>query len=295
MMNHDRSKSPRPVSLEDILRLKRAERPPAEFWAEFDRELRAKQLSALVEKRPWWRTISFTPALFRLRRFYLPLGATAAMAVAFFSVRGLQHAPAPSASFPSTVAASPAVNVISAPAGDVVSAPAPSVAVEPMPVAASASAVAVGAAPAEVAAAVSERFVLSSNATPSGGLVQMISLVGAPATAEEASVAPGTRLVADNFAALQDAEPAFARELVTPERGFEARALPARNRPVEPLAQMKIPSGSRRAALIAQATLASTTTPVLSSDRAARSLSDERLYDQISRINARGAGVNMKF
>ena len=38
----------KPVSLEDLLRLKRAERPAPEFWVQFERELRAKQLAALV-------------------------------------------------------------------------------------------------------------------------------------------------------------------------------------------------------------------------------------------------------
>jgi hypothetical protein len=47
-MKHSESK--RPIQIEDILRLKRAERPPAEFWGEFDRQLRAKQLAALVSK-----------------------------------------------------------------------------------------------------------------------------------------------------------------------------------------------------------------------------------------------------
>ena len=28
----------RPITIEDLLRLKRAERPAPEFWAEFDRE-----------------------------------------------------------------------------------------------------------------------------------------------------------------------------------------------------------------------------------------------------------------
>ena len=51
-MNRD---GKRPVSVEDLLRLKRAERPPDSFWADFDRQLRAKQLAALVEKRPWWQ------------------------------------------------------------------------------------------------------------------------------------------------------------------------------------------------------------------------------------------------
>jgi len=103
-MNHD---SKRPVTLEDILRLKRAERPPAEFWTQFDRELRAKQLAALVEKRPWWRTLSFAPVLTGLRRFHLPLGAAAVLAVTIFSVRGY-HPAAPSSVPASVVAAMPA-------------------------------------------------------------------------------------------------------------------------------------------------------------------------------------------
>jgi hypothetical protein len=72
------------VTLEDILRLKRAERPSAEFWSQFDRELRVKQLAALVEKRPWWRTISLGRILGGVRRFHLPLGATAVLAASIF-------------------------------------------------------------------------------------------------------------------------------------------------------------------------------------------------------------------
>src|SRR5262245_42366635 len=71
-MNRD---SKRPVTLEDLLSLKRAERPPAEFWTRFERDLRAKQLAALVEKRPWWQSM---PRLFAgFSRYHLPIGATA--------------------------------------------------------------------------------------------------------------------------------------------------------------------------------------------------------------------------
>lgn len=64
------------VTVEDLLRLKRAERPAAEFWAHFERELRQKQLTALLEKRPWWRDL---PQILG-RRAYLPLGAAAILA-----------------------------------------------------------------------------------------------------------------------------------------------------------------------------------------------------------------------
>ena len=74
------------VSLEDLLRLKRAERPSAEFWPQFERELRAKQLAALVVRRPWWRTLP-ARAMVGLSRYHLPLGATAVLALTFLSVR----------------------------------------------------------------------------------------------------------------------------------------------------------------------------------------------------------------
>jgi len=67
--------SQRPVTVEDLLRLKRAERPPEAFWADFDRGLREKQLAALLPRRPWWQRWTergFWPAWGRLA---LPVGA----------------------------------------------------------------------------------------------------------------------------------------------------------------------------------------------------------------------------
>jgi hypothetical protein len=73
--------TPDKVALEDLLRLKRAERPPAEFWNQFDRQLQAKQLAALVGKKRWWHSAART-----LTRFsYVPLGATAALAFALIA------------------------------------------------------------------------------------------------------------------------------------------------------------------------------------------------------------------
>jgi hypothetical protein len=73
------------VTLEDLLRLKRAERPPDEFWARFESEIRAKQLSAIVSKRPWWDRFSGVFAV--ARRHQLSFGAAAAIALAFAGVR----------------------------------------------------------------------------------------------------------------------------------------------------------------------------------------------------------------
>jgi hypothetical protein len=73
----------RKVTVEDLLRLKRAERPDAEFWTKFERELRQKQLTALMEKRPWWQELPQRLA----RRAYLPVGATAILAFTLVSVK----------------------------------------------------------------------------------------------------------------------------------------------------------------------------------------------------------------
>lgn len=71
------------VTVEDLLRLKRAERPAPEFWTTFERELRQKQLTALLEKRPWWQELPH----FLARRAYLPVGATAILAFTLVSVK----------------------------------------------------------------------------------------------------------------------------------------------------------------------------------------------------------------
>lgn len=75
------------VSLEDLLRLKRSERPAPEFWSRFEEELRVKQLAAIVEKRPWWVTLRLPQAARVLARFQLPVGAAAILALGFVVVR----------------------------------------------------------------------------------------------------------------------------------------------------------------------------------------------------------------
>ena len=74
----------RKITLEDLLTLKRAERPPAEFWSRFESEMRAKQLSAIVGKRTWRDSL---PRLFAAAyRLQLPFGAAAALALTWASV-----------------------------------------------------------------------------------------------------------------------------------------------------------------------------------------------------------------
>ena len=73
------------VTLEDLLRLKRAERPPPEFWTQFERDLRQKQLAALVVRKSWWLELS--AAYSRFGRMRVPVGAAAVLALSLFTVR----------------------------------------------------------------------------------------------------------------------------------------------------------------------------------------------------------------
>ncbi len=82
MGTEPQSPSPRPT-LDDLLRYKRAERPAPEFWAEFDRGLRQKQLAALMKRPKGWARLR--PVLGRSMRWVVP--ATAAAAVALVVVQ----------------------------------------------------------------------------------------------------------------------------------------------------------------------------------------------------------------
>ena len=73
-----------PLTLENLLHLKRAERPSPEFWTRFETELRQKQLAALIDRRPWWQTL---PQLLARRRAIIPLGATAILALTLVSIK----------------------------------------------------------------------------------------------------------------------------------------------------------------------------------------------------------------
>jgi len=53
MSNSDPEKE-KQVKLEDLLRVKRAERPDDAFWGKFDRELHQRMLQTLMKKDPWF-------------------------------------------------------------------------------------------------------------------------------------------------------------------------------------------------------------------------------------------------
>jgi len=70
--------------VEDLLHVKRAERPPPEFWAKFEGDLRQRQLAALVERRSWWH--GPVAAFNQFGWLRLPVGAMAVLAVTVVSI-----------------------------------------------------------------------------------------------------------------------------------------------------------------------------------------------------------------
>lgn len=271
-MNQD---SKRQVTLEDILRLKRAERPPAEFWEQFDRELRAKQLAALVNKRPWWRSAG---AFFAgMRRYNLPLGASAILALSFVAVREyrIDNLPAPVGGA-EPYAGAEIASVIS-----------PETSVEnAVRVVSNASADDSG-----VALATASESALLPVAAESSPTVVAQESSGSRA---EEEISPSARAIAANLAAAQAAVPAVTRSLMAPSRGFEGRALPVRVATVEPLQQMTTPAQVRSARLLsAMVAMSNDTSP--RTERVASRLSGDQLYDVARRLSAKGDSFSVKF
>jgi hypothetical protein len=276
--------SNRPITIEDLLRLKRAERPPVEFWATFDRELRAKQLAALVGKRPWWQRL---PGAFSLvSRYRVPIGASAVLALTFLTVRtyesppalDVQAQPAPVALevAPDRTESSPAVTTTLVAAVEEPAAPVDAPVIAPPQSA--------DVAPVAIIAAKSEE------------LPPSLPIGGVPASEADRQVqSPAVRYITANLAAIQSSEPLAGRGLLDVATGFEARAMPPRAA-VEPLQQMTPPSDTRRSRLLtAMVSTASMDASMRATARAASRIEEERLYDRIHRFGARGDSLNVKF
>lgn len=279
MMN---SEQKRPVTLEDLLRLKRAERPAVEFWNKFDRELRAKQLAAIVEKRPWWRSM---PRVFGgLARYHLPLGATAILALTVVTVREYRPEvlqPLSTAAASTRDLASQASESHRAVAGSAISAPTASAVLDDAPSASDSRA---------MVAEVSSTGHLSQIITPLDSTLHGLTPV------QES--APSAKFIASNLALARATEPGAAKDFLGATRGFEARAMPARTPTLDPLAQMASPSDVRRSRLLNGAAMSvslNSPPPSRTTETRARRLSDEQLYDTISRFGARGNSLLVKF
>jgi len=278
-------KNQRPVTLEDLLQLKRAERPSPEFWTRFESELRAKQLTAIM-KRPWWRRFS-TGAVFRHR---LSLSAGALAAIAFVSFHEYRGSAAPS--HPNLANADIAADSAVAPALERQSNE------ETLAVAVSNSGVAESLPQTLAAVEPSIRNEATSISVRAEISPEASSVMPWIMTAERLSsngLSPTEKSIATNWEAAKVAHPELMDRL-SGLSGFEKRNLPANHQAVDPLSQMRLPSELHLRRLMASARPAAAATVAPASDRFARHISEDRLTEEaIGRFDTRGNGVSLKF
>lgn len=265
-----------PVSIEDLLRLKTTERPSAEFWSQFEKELRQKQLTALVQKRHWWHDL---PVLLS-RRVYVPAGAAAIVAFTLVTVRyssSSQLAQVENTA-PRIVAADPAIE--SLPVTEISTT---SRAYERADLAAgSATSARHDSAPVAVAAT-----------SDDSDLTRVAGLLPVQVGAREAET-PSARSIAANLARLEQAEP----DLVNAVMG--SRLSPARA--MATTADLGVEDGANSSApryrLIARYAEHSLSpepaVPGVMRERIARRLGDD-LMDRNSRVGVEGSRVSLKF
>lgn len=295
------SDQPRPssrVSLEDLLRLKRAERPPAEFWLDFEKSLRGKQLAAIVEKRPWWRT---WPSL---SRWSVPLGAAAALTM---TVTLISHGQRKAAETLSKADSGPVSTREVAPITPAVEAIASLKPIE-LPVdsekeaspalVASVQSVPLSASAAEHRSpAVAEVPELGSSMRLAS-VSEQIAGLGVSGGSDQSS-SRFTAVAHKDSAAVRELNSFFERAVAHLDPGLRAE----KSASVEPLSQIQSPRDARRARLLAYTSAIDTHSPqysdntnvIRSRERITSHLSEEALYDSIRRLGIKNGGVSIRF
>ncbi len=262
------------VTIEDLLRLKKAERPAADFWSNFERELREKQLSALVEKPSWWHSV---PQLLA-RRVYLPIGATAILAFSLISIKyynpvplaqtqGASGGAVPAIDYSEEYAAAvSSENPVSSPLVNRSEPTTPKID--------------------ERAAGLAAIAVPAENVSPAS--------VGIAAPVKESLSA---RSIADNLAHLQQSEPELINAVLGSRLSAPAR-VQAASAPVVELASLSI-NGSKRTRLLAHYNDRQVSAEPATADgvreRVSHRLADSDFNDRFSRFGLNANRVSLKF
>ncbi len=274
-MMPEKNKQPK-VSLEDLFAIKRAERPPAEFWDSFQREFHARQRAAAIEPKRWWFVL---PRIFAgMSRYQMPMGAAAVLAVTFLSFREYSEP-----GFEVAYTASPSVAAISVPAKDSAVAE-----VGTEVVMSEQTEALVANLPEEpVANEVSKPLAISPMVVWAG-----VSAVAAAAAAES----PSARSIAANLAAVQAEDGSIRGLLGVPELKL-ATAQPRQ----DPLTEVTLPNDSRNRLFAYQpnsAKIGDSSDDGQGPDihsRLASQLNDDLLYDSVRRVTAGGDRLTLKF
>ena len=265
------------ITVEDLLRLKRAERPAPEFWANFEQELRQKQLTALLEKRPWWHELP----QFLSRRTYLPVGATAILAFTLVSVK--YYEPAQVVSYEAPAAGSTLVPSHEA------------VAASPAPAFAPVSSALVNRSE-PVNTVLNDRTAIAAprvTAQSYADSTELMPLMLAPRPVES----PSARSIAANLARIEQSEPELINAVMGNRLSTSARVQTAAAS-VGELASLSTGAG-KRSRLLAQYNERMLSpepmAPDIVRERLARRLGDAETYDRLNRLGMQGAGVSLKF
>jgi len=271
-----------PVTIENLLQLKRTERPNPGFWTQFDQEIRAKQLVAIMEKRPsWWGL----PKIFTsVIRHPAPLGAAAALGLTTLGFHEFHLAS------------------VHRPAGAIAASAAAVVSITPAPaeVAPAAPAVSAPLNSDEVIAAEPARAPAAENAqAPEGGgrLDGQVMVPGAISFRTAAT----PRAIAANFSLSGGPEAPAASGLFSLTAGFSAgnHLQAMRSAVIDPLTRMAPPSSEHRARILTMdgfpVTAPASDPAAPASDRFVSRLSDDRLYQSVSRYGGGGDHFSVKF
>jgi len=264
------------IAIEDLLRLKRAERPSAEFWPTFERELRQKQLTALLNKRPWWREL---PQLIT-RRAYLPVGATAVLAFTLVSLK--YFGPVQVASLLEGGTASPAVAANTPaerqPADQIIS-PTSSPLVNRE---------------SESVARTEDRV---NPPTNSASLSTVVTETKVASLSPDQTESPSARSIAANLEHFAQSEPELVNAVLGSRLSSPVRVQPA-VAPVVELASLSA-NGSKRSRLLAnyndRPLSPEPTAPESVRERLSRRLGDADYTERFSRIGLKGSQVSLKF
>ncbi len=259
------------LTIEDLLHLKRAERPEDDFWATFETELRQKQLSALVEKRSWWRDL---PQLLG-RRSYLPIGATAVLTFSLLSVKYY---------YPSQVTQSDG--------GAVVMPTTPNYSSEDSSTASTAVPLSSPLVNREEQKSLGQQGPVNLAEVQVSAVSRIASNVDLPS-----GESPSARSIAANLAHLEQSEPELINAFLGSRLSSPARVQTA-SAPVAELASIPV-NGSKRNRLLAHYTDRQLSSERTASDslreRLSRQLDDSDFNDRFSRFGLKGDQVSLKF
>lgn len=261
------------VTIEDLLKLKRAERPGAEFWQNFERDLRQKQLTALMQKRSWWQDL---PQLLT-RRGYVPAGA---MAILAFTLVTVKYSPETMVGEAAPLALQP----VSAPAATVPIMTTVSVQPVSSPLVNRKDQ---GTLPIDDRVAITARTLPLTAQSEPGRLVEE----------SRERLTPSARSIAANLARLEQSEPellnaVMGNRLSAPEKST-VRAVAAAEFASLPSA------GSKRSRLLAhyndRQVIPVAASPDIVRERLSRRLGDADYNDRLTRVGLKGDQVSLKF